>query len=124
MLLFFFFNDTATTEIYTLSLHDALPIFQNMDLDCAISKADTEELGFEFLETLFILHYLLPFRGNLLLCTFSVDFLPSAVVFGFEVGRAKVLRAVYVPAQSAEHVHIVAPKGNICYIVAVADCKD
>src|SRR5256886_13467176 len=26
-LLFFFFNDTATTEIYTLSLHDALPIW-------------------------------------------------------------------------------------------------
>ncbi len=25
--LYFFFNDTATTEIYTLSLHDALPIF-------------------------------------------------------------------------------------------------
>src|SRR2546430_12218074 len=29
---FFFFNDTATTEIYTLSLHDALPIY--------ISKGD------------------------------------------------------------------------------------
>src|SRR2546429_6984099 len=27
MSLLFFFNDTATTEIYTLSLHDALPIF-------------------------------------------------------------------------------------------------
>src|SRR2546422_4163061 len=26
ILFFFFFNDTATTEIYTLSLHDALPI--------------------------------------------------------------------------------------------------
>src|SRR2546427_13285224 len=26
-ILFFFFNDTATTEIYTLSLHDALPIY-------------------------------------------------------------------------------------------------
>src|SRR3989304_9695568 len=26
---FFFFNDTATTEIYTLSLHDALPICNN-----------------------------------------------------------------------------------------------
>src|SRR5256886_7793045 len=26
--IFFFFNDTATTEIYTLSLHDALPIFE------------------------------------------------------------------------------------------------
>src|SRR5688572_32334159 len=32
---FFFFNDTATTEIYTLSLHDALPI----------CKAAEEELG-------------------------------------------------------------------------------
>src|SRR5258706_6756315 len=28
ILCFFFFNDTATTEIYTLSLHDALPIFR------------------------------------------------------------------------------------------------
>src|SRR3712207_7347740 len=27
----FFFNDTATTEIYTLSLHDALPIFLGTD---------------------------------------------------------------------------------------------
>src|SRR5690242_21220127 len=27
LLIFFFFNDTATTEIYTLSLHDALPIY-------------------------------------------------------------------------------------------------
>src|SRR3712207_7629845 len=26
-MMFFFFNDTATTEIYTLSLHDALPIY-------------------------------------------------------------------------------------------------
>src|SRR3712207_7011550 len=26
----FFFNDTATTEIYTLSLHDALPIYQKL----------------------------------------------------------------------------------------------
>src|SRR2546430_17406294 len=31
--LFFFFNDTATTEIYTLSLHDALPIFIQEVLD-------------------------------------------------------------------------------------------
>src|SRR6266511_6339606 len=27
---FFFFNDTATTEIYTLSLHDALPIWRRL----------------------------------------------------------------------------------------------
>src|SRR5215207_11677361 len=30
--LFFFFNDTATTEIYTLSLHDALPIWPRSPL--------------------------------------------------------------------------------------------
>src|SRR2546422_6641301 len=30
-LLLFFFNDTATTEIYTLSLHDALPISEGED---------------------------------------------------------------------------------------------
>src|SRR5688572_31852682 len=29
ILFFFFFTDTATTEIYTLSLHDALPIFRD-----------------------------------------------------------------------------------------------
>src|SRR5258705_12923464 len=32
---FFFFNDTATTEIYTLSLHDALPIFSRRARSCA-----------------------------------------------------------------------------------------
>src|SRR3712207_7023573 len=34
---FFFFNDTATTEIYTLSLHDALPICSN-DVSVVISS--------------------------------------------------------------------------------------
>src|SRR2546430_3874391 len=32
LFIFFFFNDTATTEIYTLSLHDALPIWQGCAL--------------------------------------------------------------------------------------------
>src|SRR5689334_25406777 len=41
---FFFFNDTATTEIYTLSLHDALPIFdapvvEHRDADAAGCEA-------------------------------------------------------------------------------------
>src|SRR3712207_7871383 len=35
-MLFFFFNDTATTEIYTLSLHDALPISRS----CRATSAD------------------------------------------------------------------------------------
>src|SRR6266702_7838391 len=32
----FFFNDTATTEIYTLSLHDALPIFRPSGTEHAV----------------------------------------------------------------------------------------
>src|SRR3712207_7935807 len=44
--IFFFFNDTATTEIYTLSLHDALPIWVSWSpprLDAAdlVRVADT-----------------------------------------------------------------------------------
>src|SRR5438874_10559068 len=35
---FFFFNDTATTEIYTLSLHDALPIFIVSDDDFGMNS--------------------------------------------------------------------------------------
>src|SRR5438093_12597018 len=40
--LFFFFNDTATTEIYTLSLHDALPIF---DGEVAPRQVGVERVG-------------------------------------------------------------------------------
>src|SRR2546422_7608014 len=40
---FFFFNDTATTEIYTLSLHDALPIFPRPGL--RRERADGLSLG-------------------------------------------------------------------------------
>src|SRR4051812_50207431 len=35
---FFFFNDTATTEIYTLSLHDALPIWSLIMFQTFISR--------------------------------------------------------------------------------------
>src|SRR5258708_20602537 len=54
--MFFFFNDTATTEIYTLSLHDALPIFIQplvlptdefppLPLDPGFAKLVQDELG-------------------------------------------------------------------------------
>src|SRR5436853_3583613 len=36
---FFFFNDTATTEIYTLSLHDALPIYGDLAEPEAVARA-------------------------------------------------------------------------------------
>src|SRR5258708_23531502 len=45
---FFFFNDTATTEIYTLSLHDALPISRATlfyDIGNVFSQDDTRYVG-------------------------------------------------------------------------------
>src|SRR2546427_730433 len=46
IIIFFFFNDTATTEIYTLSLHDALPILGAFDgrddLDQAVFLRDLD----------------------------------------------------------------------------------
>src|SRR3712207_8576893 len=49
-IIFFFLNDTATTEIYTLSLHDALPIYAGEDeagLDPVLVRvhADDEAAG-------------------------------------------------------------------------------
>src|SRR2546426_7520989 len=42
---FFFFNDTATTEIYTLSLHDALPISFQVDLVPVLLQRLLGQLG-------------------------------------------------------------------------------
>src|SRR5689334_24161956 len=39
----FFFNDSATTEIYTLSLHDALPIFKLVAVDETMTKSAAEQ---------------------------------------------------------------------------------
>src|SRR3712207_8469354 len=41
---FFFFNDTATTEIYTLSLHDALPIFLAEGIDEMFGSSGDDKL--------------------------------------------------------------------------------
>src|SRR3954449_12467953 len=41
---FFFLKDTATTEIYTLSLHDALPIFRSR-MDCTRSRLPADRRG-------------------------------------------------------------------------------
>src|SRR3712207_9067639 len=46
--MFFFFNDTATTEIYTLSLHDALPICMlGTVMNCLALQAFCEQVGLQ-----------------------------------------------------------------------------
>src|SRR3712207_7544391 len=47
---FFFFNDTATTEIYTLSLHDALPICAVLELGCDQALSDQRLGGAEIVQ--------------------------------------------------------------------------
>src|SRR3712207_1207458 len=47
-MLFFFFNDTATTEIYTLSLHDALPISASLRALPALKDGTLEAAIFIF----------------------------------------------------------------------------
>src|SRR3712207_8575790 len=48
-MMFFLFNDTATTEIYTLSLHDALPIFRHGELYSADSIHFADSLKYKTL---------------------------------------------------------------------------
>src|SRR5439155_19424143 len=41
----FFFNEPPTTEIYTLSLHDALPICKNVSVSCAYTQGKREQFS-------------------------------------------------------------------------------
>src|SRR5205823_14583105 len=64
---FFFFNDPATTDIYTLSLHDALPICGPKGVDrlgvvadhrdaCPVGLESVEDLGLEPVGVLVLIH--------------------------------------------------------------------
>src|SRR2546430_12626200 len=48
---FFFFNDTATTEIYTLSLHDALPISNFIGRFVAVLQFNRKEMLLPYITT-------------------------------------------------------------------------
>src|SRR5256885_15726341 len=57
---FFFFNDTATTEIYTLSLHDALPICLGLSFDALVLHPqlnDVANLAGAFPDTKIVLNH-------------------------------------------------------------------
>ena len=81
--MFFFFNDTATTEIYTLSLHDALPIslrqrpaFYTAGFRCGSAHA------------FYTYQFSLRQRPLFLYCPFLVAAAPP--LFILQIGRAHV----------------------------------
>ena len=59
---FFFFNDTATTEIYTLSLHDALPIYAQIIKNLGTQKTDRSNINgiWDLIDD-----YVVPFRSEI-----------------------------------------------------------
>lgn len=95
--------------------------FQYTDVQCSVRKDDTEEFAFEFAVFLFVLlRFLLPFL-QLLAFPLSVAFPYQPVVFGFEVGRANILRAVRVLTKMTEQVYHIAPHRAVGYGVAITD---
>ena len=102
-LCFFFFNDTATTEIYTLSLHDALPISAiavyvegtpplNLSASVWAALAYMAILGTAVAYLLFYRVLAVAGAGNLLLVTLLIP--PVAIVLGATVlGEALSARA-------------------------------
>src|SRR2546430_16893287 len=89
LLCFFFFNDTATTEIYTLSLHDALPI-------CAVlnffRSVDTLVYALVFVAAV----GLGPFPGVLAVVAYTTTSLAklySEAIEGIEPGPVDAIRS-------------------------------
>src|SRR3712207_9559348 len=80
--LFFFFNDTATTEIYTLSLHDALPIFAGYITEKSLS-----------VDNLFVF--------VLIMATFGVPRELQQKVLLFGISFALALRTVFIVVGAA-----------------------
>src|SRR3712207_2306732 len=80
----YFFNDTATTEIYTLSLHDALPIFevavfeaeQLIDTPVAVDLERRRLGGVENRETCRLDLYLTGWQVGVLVAVRAPDYLP------------------------------------------------
>src|SRR5256884_9936458 len=112
LLVFFFFNDTATTEIYTLSLHDALPILslsRRADLLNGIEIRDWKRVWESVtLPDLFLL-------GGKYLDRFKTDLWNSPVTIALrsiaavnDGARLNILGPIPYHSLGCQHPHLVA----------------
>src|SRR2546427_6738941 len=95
LFLFFFFNDTATTEIYTLSLHDALPIcpsfrdiWRNIPHAYAYSESWRERPTRNLSDTLIFENDFLTLARNSLACNPEAYSDPSGSLFLLLLNRS------------------------------------
>src|SRR5256886_16793055 len=84
---FFFFNDTATTEIYTLSLHDALPISPRQIVVQALTESVLLAIGGGIVG---LVVAMAAARLLLVLAFHSSHFLPISTAPSLKIGRAHV----------------------------------
>src|SRR5258708_26004384 len=95
---FFFFNDTATTEIYSLSLHDALPIFESAVLFHGIEGYLDLELWGEDRSK----------AGSVLPCFYSRSGEPLVIPESFVPGVKAAVRGV--ACVGCSHSHFLVPR--------------
>src|SRR6267378_1203775 len=139
VLFFFFFNDTATTEIYTLSLHDALPITITIASDAPQSARNVNVIapqgnsdpfsGFTVTQARPVITGISPNSGvanSTLAATVSgtgftgataVVFSGSGVTATIGTGRTDTSLPITITIasdapQSARNVNVIAPQGN------------
>src|SRR3984957_8505410 len=118
--LFFFFNDTATTEIYTLSLHDALPIWsETFDTFPPYASAWRHRFGIENEQAMDLFHQAISMKsvGNL------TDFVREHMLEAFPVqDRIDALVAYYQDLDRA-HELVLKAKFQLGFLLPmVEDC--
>src|SRR3712207_8944602 len=105
----FFFNDTATTEIYTLSLHDALPIFTVLRNGSDTGTADVPTISDEEVIRMII--------GRSLASTFPPKPVPQPRPAGVAPADRKSTRLNSSHANISYAVFCLKKKNNVLYFV-------
>src|SRR3712207_7284169 len=104
-LVFFFFNDTATTEIYTLSLHDALPI-SNAVMQYALPELEQQSFDVARLER----------RRDLMVDALTeMGYLVDRKSTRLNSSHANISYAVFCLKKKKKPIMCVYQKANICY---------